>query len=1135
MFKRNTSIFVLIIFIFTLLPFTSFKEVYAYTSNSYFNNLKVGLTSMSATSVKITLSGDYTLNGQTYSSGSILNLGLNGTSIVLNGVSQSEINLIPNNQNNLLTVTSGTISNKYMGSFLMKVYNAKILPINILDMENYLKGVVGYEMSDYFPIEALKSQAVAARNYALSRVGYEAVKGYDFDDTINYQVYKGYNASYSRVLTAVEETKGQVLLYNDKLVETLYSASHGGVSENSENVWGNTVAYLRSVQDSYENELWPNGNRVLTTAQIQSTLITKGLLAASDIFVKLDLNSITNFASGRVSNINIVYKNALGVLLTKSVVKDSTRTFLSLPSNLYTVTYDSVSGAYTFSGKGNGHGLGMSQIGAKNRATAGQTYDQILKFYYQNTYLQNLILKASLSTLTQSTNALFVGDTISANSTATGGNGYGYFFKYVIKSGSDVVFTKDYSNNSALDFVPSNAGSYTLEAYVKDKFSLATYDDKKESTFTVYENPVLNAFTLNKTNLIVGQTVSANVDIQLGSGSYLYKYEILKDNTILESSDFSAVKEFTFTPDQSGSYAIAAYVKDSISTKPYDFKESRSFNVFDPLTFTSFTKDTENVFNGDIVNFSTTIAGGSNEEITYKFQVIKDGQVISTRDFDTNSKFTFVTSASGNYEVDVYAIDPASGKEYDAFNKMNFLVKERVSLSALTADKNDVFTNDTVTFNATTNSNDALYKFVISKDGEEVFTKDYDTNSSLQYIPTLSGNYAVNVFTKDSLSLANYDDTKSLTFVVYDYSQLLDATIDKTTLFENHTLHFSANGLKGSNSYLYKFVILHEGTIVAEKDYSDLNTFDFIPTLGGNYIGEVYVKDILSQKEYDDAKSLPFTVLSNAKISSFEANKAQYISGDTINLNTIATLGSGSYLYKYIISKDGVVLSTTDFNSLETIQYVAEAAGTYSITVYLKDALSENEFDAQNTLNVTVYNPELSTITASGSFYEGKPITLNSSSTGSSALGFTYKYEIYKNSTLIAANNLNNSNAFSFTATASGIYTVKVYGKDGLSSKAYDSMKQFNITINSKPLYLSILPLKYGMTNNDVVSLQSALVKLGYSITDKSGYFGTQTQNQVTSFQKSKGLTKDGIVGNLTYNALNEALIQTSGIKTLTY
>jgi len=496
MLKRNTSICILIIFICALLPFTSFSKVHAYTSNSYLNNLKVGLVSMASTNIKMTLKGEYTLNGQTYASGSVVYLGISGTSITVNGKAVSQINLIPKNQSNLVIITSGIVSNNYMGSFLIKVLSGKILPINILDVENYLKGVVGYEMSDYFPIESLKAQAVAARNYALSRIGYETTKGYDFDDTINYQVYQGYNASFTKVITAVDATKGQVLLYNDKLVETLYSAWNGGVSENSENVWGNTVPYLRSVLDIYENNAWPEGNRVFTNSQIENILKTKGYLTVTDTFIKLDLGSITKFASGRISNINILYKNSLGLGLTKSVVKDSARTFLSLPSSLYIVTYDEIKKIYTFSGKGYGHGLGMSQIGAKNRAAAGQTYDQILKFYYQKTYLQNINVSQApvnvlnkvytpiLSAITVS-GSFYEGKFFTIKASSTDSSPLGINYKFEVYKNITLVGGNNFNASNTFSFTPTAVGEYIIKVYGKDVSSDKAYDTMKQFKVTI--------------------------------------------------------------------------------------------------------------------------------------------------------------------------------------------------------------------------------------------------------------------------------------------------------------------------------------------------------------------------------------------------------------------------------------------------------------------------------------------------------------------------------------------------------------------------------------------------------------------------------------------------------------------------
>jgi SpoIID/LytB domain protein len=1039
-FKKHVAFFTAVFFIFSMFPLAFKQKVHAYQNKSYFNDLKIGLTSMSSTSLTLTLNGDYSLNGQAYPSGSVLNLGLNGTSVTLNGTLLAQVNLTPSSSSGLLTITSGTISNKYMGSFIIKVFNGKLLPINYLDMENYLKGVVAYEMSDNFPLEALKAQAVAARNYALSRIGYEAVKGYDFDDTPAYQVYKGYNPNYKNVLNAVEQTKGQVILYNDKLVEALYSAWHGGISENSENVWGNNVPYLRSVIDTFENDPWPNGNRVFNNSQIQSTLITKGYLTSTDTFLRLDLNSITKYPSGRVSNINIVYKNSLGIEQTKSVIRDSTRTFLGLPSNLYTVTYDSVSGAYTFSGKGNGHGLGMSQIGAKNRASAGQAYDQILKFYYQGSYLQNLILKASLVSVGQSASEIFLGGSISFNASATGGNGYGYLYKYVVKNGSNVVFTKDFSSLSTLDFSPVSAGSYTVEAYVKDKFSISEFDDKRVASFKAYSNPVLSGMILSKESTLVNQTISASMEVTEGSGSYLYKYALTKDGVLITTRDFSSDRQFAITPSEAGSYTITGYVKDSLSTKAYDIMESKNFSVYDNLTITSFSRDIQSVFLGDSVNFNASVGGGSGSGVKYKYVVTKDGQSITSRDYQLSKSFNFTPDALGSYEVSVYAVDSVSSNEYDSLSKMDFAVKARPVINSIIADKNPSFVNKTVVITAAGSTNDALYKFIVTKNGSEVLIQEYSASSSLSFIPLSSGNYTVSVFVKDTASLKEYDDTKSLELVVYNQTTI-ELSNDKASILLGDSASYTINAASGSGSIQYRFTAIKDGIVVKDSGYSASNTYVLTPS----------------------------------------------------------------------------------------------EAGIYTVIGYIKDALSDNEFDNQKSVSLTVYNPQLSSTTASSYFYEGKPVSLTASSKGTSPSGFSYRFEVYKNSILIASSSYSSMSSFSFTPTASGSYTIKVYGKDGLSSKGFDSMKQVDILVNAKPLYLSVLPLKLGMKNNDVVSLQKALIQLGYKLSGATGNFDSQTKNAVTSFQKSRGLTADGIVGSLTYKALNDALIEKAGIKNMNF
>lgn len=948
MIKRYIAMIAAFILTISLFPLSFVQNAYAYQNNAYFSDVKVGLVTMSAANLTVTLNGDYSLNGQAYPSGSIIKLSVNGPSILMNGVPQSQISLIPNDKTNLLTITSGSVTNKYMGSFIIKIYNGSLLPINSIDIESYLKGVVGYEMSDPFPIEALKAQTVAARNYALSRIGWESAKGYDFDDSTNYQVYKGYNPSYANVINAVDQTKGQVLLYNDKLVETLYSAWHGGVSEDSENVWGNVVPYLRSVVDPYENDPWPNGNRVLTNSQIQTTLATKGYLSSTDTFIKLDLTSITRFSSGRVSNINVIYKNSSGLTLTKSVTKDSTRTFLAFPSNLYNVVYDQTAGAYTFSGKGNGHGLGMSQIGAKNRAAAGQTYDQILKFYYQNTYLQNLILKASLNSVAVSKGSMLVQDNETLSASASGGNGLGYLYKFVIKNGSGTLLTRDYNTDQTFTYTPTQPGNYSVDVYVKDKFSISDYDDKNTISFTAFSLP----------------------------------------------------------------------------------------------TITAFTKDVTNVFAGDNVNFTASVSGGSNKGTSYKYVVLRDGQTIYTSDFSPSNKLSYTPSIPGNYKVDVYAVD--------------------------------------------------------------------------------------------SISVNNYDAVKSINFTVLANAKLSNVQTNKTKYLAGQTINLNVSGILGSGSYLYKYEIAKDGTALTAINYTTSGSIQYIAASPGNYALTVYIKDALSKKAYDDTASLNIPVYSQPSMT-LTSSQASSLVGKSTNYNITVINGSGNAQYRFSIIKNGSQVSDSGYQTSNIYDFTPSIDGTYQITGYLKDALSEKAYDVQNTVNLDVYNPQLTNATVTGSYYEGKPLYMSVNTTGASPSGFSYKYEVYLNGVLTAGNSFNPSSAFNFTPSVAGNYTIKIYGKDGLSTNTYDCTKQFILLVNTKPLYLSTLPLSVGMTSSDVTSLQNALIKLGYPISSATGYFGSQTKSAVVSFQTSKGLSADGVVGNTTYGALNDVLINKDGTKSMNY
>lgn len=388
---------------FFMLIFMVSTKVYGYDSELYNNNqiVKIGLKSMSSSNVNVYINkGSYIFNGKSYNVGNTITLSIVNGLITYNGQAILKPSFIESGSDNIITLNvNGTIRN-YKGDMSFVAYIFKdILPINSVNIEDYLKGVVGYEMSDSYPLEALKAQAVAARNYTLANLSRHKSYGYNLCDTTHCQVYKGYQSSYQNVIKAVDETEKEVLLSGTSLASCYYSASNGGYTEASQNVWSASLPYLISKKDTYDgkgkypshqSESW---SITYTAQQLDQALKIKNTLKDTDEFVSIDLSKITKYTSGRIYNITINYKDENGTSLSKSFSKESARTFLSssltkslsLRSSLYNVTFNNSNKTYTIAGEGYGHGIGLSQLGAYSRAKAGQTYIDILKFYYDGT------------------------------------------------------------------------------------------------------------------------------------------------------------------------------------------------------------------------------------------------------------------------------------------------------------------------------------------------------------------------------------------------------------------------------------------------------------------------------------------------------------------------------------------------------------------------------------------------------------------------------------------------------------------------------------------------------------------------------------------------------------------------------
>jgi stage II sporulation protein D len=146
---------------------------------------------------------------------------------------------------------------RYRGIFVLRASPKGLVLVNILNLENYLKGVVPEELSPdrFHGYEALKAQAVAARTYAIKNLGQNRELGFDLCDTPKSQVYGGLSAERAESSRAVEETRGEVALYKGQLINALYTSTCGGMTEDAEKIFeGLPLPYLKATECSYEKQ-----------------------------------------------------------------------------------------------------------------------------------------------------------------------------------------------------------------------------------------------------------------------------------------------------------------------------------------------------------------------------------------------------------------------------------------------------------------------------------------------------------------------------------------------------------------------------------------------------------------------------------------------------------------------------------------------------------------------------------------------------------------------------------------------------------------------------------------------------------------------------------------------------------------
>ena len=331
---------------------------------------------------------------------------------------------------------------KYYGGFeYNRVTGGKINVVNVLHEDDYVKGVIPYEMSGNWPLAALEAQAVCARSYIYGNIGHMRTYGFDVCNTAECQVYYGLGNSQKAPSAnsdlAVDNTTGMCMYSNGEPIIAVYHSSNGGATESSENVWVTAEPHLVGKEDPYEatvkipnyeytvtytpkeltwvmqNSGYEIGNicNVYVSEYTETGNVHKVTVVDTDgntLVVKGNKARYLFYSASLGKNVRSMRFHIAGGTLPEFYINDISTTIptvvgVSVISGDGTIasyageapaviTADGIETLapgvpeapeqFVITGAGSGHNVGMSQHGARAMALLGMTYRDILEFYY---------------------------------------------------------------------------------------------------------------------------------------------------------------------------------------------------------------------------------------------------------------------------------------------------------------------------------------------------------------------------------------------------------------------------------------------------------------------------------------------------------------------------------------------------------------------------------------------------------------------------------------------------------------------------------------------------------------------------------------------------------------------------------
>ena len=511
---------------------------------------------------------------------------------------------------------------------------------------------------------------------------------------------------------------------------------------------------------------------------------------------------------------------------------------------------------------------------------------------------------------------------------------------------------RDYTPDNNLNFTASEAGGFDVLVECKIPDSENNFDDYNTVSFVVnnIENVEIVDFKCLASELLVDEELIFKVDANFEDDrTGLYKFVKVKpDGTASCVQDYSSRNMVAFTEEKSGSYKLMCYIRDMYSAKDYDDRALMNYRIkpYEDVKIKSLATDLNSPeVIGENINIRAIASGGKN--LKYKFEIL--GPHTENSGYTKSSSFLWNAKQAGEYIIKLFVKDESftgtQEQDYEAYASINFNVEEDlykpVRITKINADNDELHIVDkAIKVSVQTDGGSSVkYAFDILKSGELIKSYPYADENYVEFIPSESGIYDIDVKVKDKYSENSFDNHNLVHIDVKAYNK---AKIDhvlvpaKDYFLVGDNIDIEAI-VQNTRETLMRYVTTINGQIVEETEFDSVEKLSVFPKCPGKYVVDIYVKNRKCKIGFDNKREIKFFVNEAPPVTNTMVitDKTVYKINEEINFTAKSSGGKG-VCYEFYIMKNENWTLVQKYSRKKYYTFRPFSEGVYRVLVLAK-------------------------------------------------------------------------------------------------------------------------------------------------------------------------------------------------------